>query len=208
MKKIIKNNEPQELRSWKRKNPCGRYGEIGWKIRQKIRSACISEQYGLCAFCCTPILDGTCHNAHLFSQDNYPHLSLDWNNIVASCNNETTCGTCQGTQVVPITPLMDECEIELIFYQSGRVKGITKRAQETIRILNLDSEKLKVRRKRAIEDFLYENGYFPPAQSIQEWDNEILNALINECRIIKNGKMIPYAPVLINICHHMLNRNS
>lgn len=206
MKKIIKHDEPEDLNSWKRKHSHGRYDEIDSTIRQSIRASCITEQYGLCAFCCTPILKDTCHNAHLLSQHTYPQYSLNWDNIVASCNSDATCGTCQGTHIIPITPLMDECETEFIFYQSGRVEGITTRAQETIQILNLNCDILKNRRKSVIRDFLYTNEYFPPIQDIEEWDTEILNALIQDCLKVKNGKLAPYAPVLINICRQMLKK--
>ena len=204
MQKIIKREEPKDLYLWRRKNPHGRYCEINSTIRQGIRSACITEQYGLCAFCCAPISDNTCHNAHLLSQDIYPQHSLNWNNIVTSCNQKETCGKHQGTQKIPVTPRMDECETEFIFYQSGRIKGLTQRANDTIRILHLDSERLNNRRKRAIEYFLYNNEYFPPAEDVQAWDVEILEALIQDCLHVKEGKLAPYSPILVNICRHML----
>lgn len=99
---------------------------------------------------------------------------------------------------------MEECEHELVFYQSGRVKGLAERAKEAIRILNLDCDELRSRRKKAIRDFLYGTECWPPEEDVDGWDDEILNELINQCRRA-GADLAPYAPVLINICSTIIN---
>ncbi len=57
--------------------------------------------------------------------------------IVASCNTPNQCGDAHKSQHLPLTPLMTECETELRFKISGRVEGLSDRAADTIRVLNL-----------------------------------------------------------------------
>lgn len=158
MQKIDKGDEPECFTRWKSQHPGARYRDIKERqgeVKRAIRLACRSEQRGLCAFCCRPIGLDNSHNAHLESQDMHSELSLNWDNIVASCDSRNSCGKSQGNNSLPLSPLMEECEHELVFYQSGSVKGLAERAKEAIRILNLDCDELRSRRKKAIRDFLY-----------------------------------------------------
>lgn len=208
MRKINKESEPQALLDWKRNHPHGRYKDVAnTDISFAIRKACIQEQYGLCAFCCVPIDTISSHNAHLQSQHHFPQKSLLWDNIVASCNNQDSCGKHQKEQDLPLSPLMEECEKELKFYINGKVKGLTQRAQEAIEILNLNNETLRRRRKQCINDFFLSEGYFPPREEPYSWDNEIWQAIMNDCRIPdENGRLLPFAPAIANVGWHLLNK--
>lgn len=202
MRHITKGNEPPELVSWKRKNPGKHYGDLSEMERQAIRRECVSEQRGLCAFCCTRITASgrDAHNAHLQSQADFPQHSLDWTNIVASCNNRETCGSSQGHTTPPLSPLMPECETELRFHLSGRVTGETPRARETIKLFQLDGDQLRNRRKKAIDDFFYINEYYPPEEDPLSWDAEIWRAIITQCLTPdENNELAPFAPVLAGI---------
>lgn len=206
MRYITKENEPPELVRWKRRNPGKRYRDLSEVERQAIRRECVSEQHGLCAFCCTRITASgrDAHNAHLQSQTDFPQHSLDWTNIVASCNNRATCGSSQGHATPPLSPLMPECETELLFYVSGRVEGLTDRAQKAIELFQLDCKQLRDKRKKAISDFLYINGYFPPEEDILSWDAEIWRAIITQCLTPdENKELAPFAPALAGIGRHL-----
>ena len=203
MRHITKENEPPELVSWKRKNPGKRrYRDLSEVERQAIRRECVSEQHGLCAFCCTRITASgrDAHNAHLQSQTDFPQHSLDWTNIVASCNNAETCGTRQKQETPSLSPLMPECETELLFYVSGRVEGLTERAQKTIELFQLDCDQLRNKRKKAISDFLYIHEYYPPEEDPLSWDAEIWQEIIMQCLTPDdNNELAPFAPVLPGI---------
>lgn len=210
MRKINKKSEPQDLLDWKKRNSHGYYKDLAnTDISFAIRKACVQEQYGLCAFCCVPI-DATAsssHNAHLQSQHHFPQKSLFWDNIVASCNNQDSCGKHQKEQDLPLSPLMEECEQELKFYIDGKVIGLTQRAQKAIEILNLNNEILRRRRKQCIDDFFILEGYFPPMENPYSWDNEIWQAIIDGCCTLdENGRLLPFAPVLANVGWHLLNK--
>lgn len=121
MRKIQKGNEPDSLKRWKRANQQQRYPDLPPAERREIREACIEEQYGLCAYCCHGITVDNAHNEHVEAQNTAPGRTLDFANIVASCNHSKQCGDAHKSQALPLTSLMSECETELKFYVSGRV---------------------------------------------------------------------------------------
>ena len=203
MRKINKSNEPAGLTRWKRDYPKGRYAETDPAVRQEIRAASVREQYYLCAYCCQRITDSSCHNEHIEAQDIAPNKTLDFDNIVASCNTKNQCGHKHGNKELSLTPLMDECETELQFYISGEVKGLTARAEQAIDILNLggansENRRLIEQRKQLAEGLLWTNGADPRWQFMLE-DEELTRLLIEDCLIPKDGKMDAFAPVLKNI---------
>ena len=128
MRKIIKGEEPEELNQWKRRNPKSCYTNLTEKERRPIRQACLKEQYYLCAYCCYSISMEDSHNEHIQPQDVAPKQTLNFHNIVASCEKSNQCGIAHDKKDILLTPLMAECETELKYYLSGKVKGITERA--------------------------------------------------------------------------------
>ncbi len=203
MKKIDKHCEPKTLNDWKRKNPTKyRYEDLSYRERQAINQACIEEQYALCAYCCKLITEETSHNEHVESRSSAPQRELDFANMVASCNTQKQCGLAHGHQPLPLTPLMPECETELKFYLSGRVKGLTERAKKSIQVLNLGDQEGNNRsliemRKQMIDSLIYQQGESPDELDVLE--DELLAILIEDLSQPKNGKLSPFSPVLINI---------
>lgn len=69
MRKITKGAEPDSLSKWKQQNKTATYPDLPHEERQSVRTACIAEQFGLCAYCCQSItLDGS-HNEHVEAQN-------------------------------------------------------------------------------------------------------------------------------------------
>lgn len=203
MRKITKSaSEPQALTQWKRDYPHSSYADLNEIVRQAIRLACTQEQYYICAYCCQGISghNNDTMNEHVEARRLAPNRSLDFNNIVASCKTQNQCDNSHGSQPLPLTPLMDECETELQFSISGRVQGLTERAEEAIRVLNLgdnetNNRALINRRKLMIEVLLAVHGV-----EENESDPEILDILAEDLtEPDDNGKLQPFAPVLINI---------
>ena len=101
-------------------------------------------------------------NEHVEAQRIAPHKTLDFNNIVASCRATDQCDLAHGSQPLPLTPLMSECETELRFKINGRIEGITERARQAIKVLNLGDHELSnkslvYKRKRVFESILLIN---------------------------------------------------
>jgi uncharacterized protein (TIGR02646 family) len=207
MRTISKGAEPSNLTAWKYINPHGRYNHLTEDIRRIIRQHALEEQFYLCAYCCQRIQDiDDCHNEHVEAQNLNPGRTLDFSNIVASCNTPNQCGDAHKSQHLPLTPLMAECETELRFKISGRVEGLSNRATDTIRVLNLgDHEKnnraLIEKRKQLSNALLWTNG-INPDEGLE--DEELLGMLINDLSQPQQNQMEPFTPVVINILQSWL----
>lgn len=216
MRKIYKGQEPASLAAFKRQNPHARYHDLpndeeGQAIRQQIREACTTEQFHLCAYCCQAI-SGTSEdtmNEHVEARDLAPKRTMDFSNLVASCKTPKQCDAAHGSQPLPLTPLMPECETELRFKWSGRVEGLTERAKEAIRVHNLgdteQSNKVLVAKRKQLVDSLIWTHYGDDQQALAlEDDAQLLTMLIEDLSQPKQGKLEPFAPVLVNILRSQL----
>jgi len=208
VRKIDKEVEPATLALWKRQNRTLRYKDLPPQESRAIRSSCITEQYGLCAYCCQSITLDDAHNEHVEAQDRAPNRTLDYSNIVASCNRKHQCGHGRGTHQLPLTPLMVECETELKFYLSGLVTGHTERARVSIETLNLghteESNRGLVGRRKAMVDTLIYGQELRP-EDLQHEDEELLGLLLEVFQTPEAGKPLqPFSPVLANVIRHFL----
>ena len=207
MRTISKGAEPSSLIAWKRTNPHGCYNQLTKDIRRIIRQHSREEQFYLCAYCCQRIQDiDACHNEHVEAQNLNTGRTLDFSNIVASCNTSNQCGDAHKSQYLPLTPLMAECETELRFKISGRVEGLSDRAIVTIQVLNLgDHEKnnraLIEKRKQLSNALLWTNSVDPDEGLESE---ELLEMLIGDLSQPQNGQMEPFTPVVVNILQSWL----
>ncbi|SEI71346.1 TIGR02646 family protein [Allopseudospirillum japonicum] len=206
MRKIDKGIEPLSLIAFKQGSPNARYSDLSDVERRDIRAACTTEQFYLCAYCCQLISgdNSDTMNEHVEAQAIAPNRSLDFTNIVASCRKPNQCDAAHGSRPLTLTPLMQECETELRFRMSGRVEGLTERAENSIQVLNLgDTEKnnkaLIEMRKQLIDSLIWEKYGDDPANLELEDDKELLNLLIDDLLTPEEGKLAPFAPVLVNI---------
>ncbi|MDR9877058.1 TIGR02646 family protein [Pseudomonas allii] len=203
MRKITKGKEPAALTQWKRTHPKGRYRELTHEERSAIRQACIDEQYGLCAHCCDAITLDRAHNEHVEAQRDAQNRTVDFSNIVASCNRPKQCGDSHAHQALPLTALMDECETELKFYLSGRVEGLTPRAITSIQVLNLGDSREKNRalfnaRRDIINTLLFNSRMDGSDLKIENID--LLTIIEEELQQPdENGQLKPFSPVLVNV---------
>lgn len=208
MRLITKGQEPAELTAWKKANPNGHYQDLEGSeqdkaIRRAIRQAAIQEQFGLCAYCCKQIGVDNSSNEHLASQMENKNRTLDFANIVASCKIPNRCNQKRGSQALPLTPLMAECEIELRFYLSGKVVGTKARATETINVLALDTPAIRKERQELVDSLIY--GVGMTAGDLQPPDDELLKILISDLQQPDEaGYLPPFSPVLISIINRLL----
>jgi uncharacterized protein (TIGR02646 family) len=199
MRKINKETEPSTLTIWKRKHPQSQYADLTATIRQAIRKQCIEEQFCLCAYCCALIKNNpiSCHNEHLDAQDKAPQKTLDYDNMVASCNANNQCGKAHKSQPLSLTPLMNACETELKFYLTGRVTGLTPRADKAIIVLNLNHPALVETRKQLVDALIYEIGEDP--KDIEVLDDYLLEVLLEDMYLSGKEYLRPFSPVLVNM---------
>jgi len=208
VRRIEKEVEPQALTRWKRTNGGLRYRDLPSEERRAIRSACLVEQYGLCAYCCQSITVDDSHNEHLEAQDSAPNRTLDFSNIVASCERTHQCGHGRGTRSLALTPLMQECETELKFYLSGLVEGRTERARGCVETLNLghtdeSNRGLVGARKALLDTLIYDQGS-EPGELLHE-DEEILSMILDDLQMPDaEQRLRPFSPALVNVIRHLL----
>ena len=207
MRTISKGTEPPSLTVWKRANPNKQYRDLESDIRQNIRDFSLKEQFYICAYCCQRIKNtDDCHNEHLEAQSVNPKRTLDFTNIVASCETQNQCGKAHKSQFLPLTPLMAECETEIRFKISGRAEGLSDRATATIQILNLGdherhNKKLIEKRKQLSNVLLWTND-INPNEGLE--DDQLLERLIDELVQPQQGQMEPFTPVVINLLRSWL----
>ena len=210
MREITKGDEPALLTAWKRANPRARYPALSNEQRRAIRTSCITEQFGLCAYCCQSIDVDTAHNEHIEAQDTAPNRTLDCLNIVASCQTPNQCGHGRGTQFLPLTPLMTECETELKFYLSGRVEGLTERAKTSISALNLgdtlESNRGLIGKRKALVEAILFSELLDPAGLVAEDDDLLAMLMDNLLTPDDDQRLQAFSPVLVNVIRHYLAR--
>lgn len=208
MRKITKGDEPASLAQWKHAHPKGRYPDLTHEPSRSIRQACVEEQYGLCAYCCHEITADNARNEHVQAQKLAPTRTLDFSNIVASCDRPKQCDKAHGHQALPLTPLMDECETELKFYISGRVQGLTPRAITAIQVLNLgdtheNNRTLINARKSLLDLLLFDYGV--NGKELDAEDNELLIALVDDLQLPDaTNRLKPFSPVLVNVIRQLI----
>lgn len=203
MRKITKRAgfEPESLSTWKRANPTGKYKDLSVNERQDIRNAATEEQFFLCAYCCKAIsgTNADTMNEHVEAQRIDPNRTVDFSNIAASCTSANQCDDSHDSKVLPLTPFMNECETELTFSLSGRIRGTTQRATDAIKVLNLGDKEENNRgmieqRKIAIQTLLLSE-----VDPDDDMENEELQLLIDDLSTAVDGQLLPFSPVCVNI---------
>lgn len=147
---IKKGREPEFLTEFKKKYPGKTYdSEEFAEFRALLNGTLRKEQKGLCAYCCARIEEGKSHNEHIEPQ--HPgtyvsHRTLDYFNLVASCNRVKTCGSKKQNNYDAnqfVSPLDETCEDVFTYYLDGVIEG----NQYTIDLLNLNDYELRNARK-------------------------------------------------------------
>lgn len=186
---IEKKDEPGWLADYKKCHPLGNYDSDSFsQYRGQLRDELVKEQRSLCAYCCGCITKEKSHNEHIEPRNpknGVSTRSLDYFNIVASCNNTKTCGNIKGNTYDPkkfISPLSPDCEEAFIYYEDGMIEG----DKYTIDLLNLNAYELRKARKavyKMIKDLDKETIkliYCQEEENLPAYYNVILWFLKNE----------------------------
>ena len=147
---IEKNKVPEFLRKFTDKYPNAGYDNIEFKqFIRPLRENLVKEQRGLCAYCCSKISVESSHNEHIEPRHNQGLLSrrsLDYTNIIASCNAPETCGNHKGKKYDEkrfVAPVNKDCADKFSYDPDGYIKG----DEYTISLLNLNSYRLRKARR-------------------------------------------------------------
>lgn len=169
MKYIVKGQEPQTFSKWKEmasKDWSPTYDTLPGETKKVLKEALIREQGGLCCYCEQRLTASDSHIEHLRPQSNFPDKSLEYLNMLCSCQGEMIkgdpihCGHAKGNwfdEALILSPLNPDCEKRLSFTGDGHIKSrlaSDMAANETIKRLGLGIPKLNALRKAVIDPFL------------------------------------------------------
>ncbi|MDR3594430.1 retron system putative HNH endonuclease [Clostridium sp.] len=170
MLKINKENEPEFLLEYKRKNSPKAWKDYESEIKDCLKSFILEkEQYKYCERTIYELSES--HIEHIKPRDKFPKSFQEYNNIIVSCNNKHICGMKKGKDyneefIHPVLENPDEYldfnlangEIIPKFTQEETLNY--KRAKYTIEILNLNDYKLKEARKTLIDSLEVYKEYY------------------------------------------------
>jgi uncharacterized protein (TIGR02646 family) len=166
MRHIQKNEEPQSFAEWKAiesQTPNCTYENLKNPQKRDLHEALLQEQGYLCCYCEMQIERQDSHIEHVKPQNLYTELSLDYFNMLASCQGENTpplkksihCGQKKGNELLKISPLDPNCTEFFRYTEAGEIVPNQDRndeaAKNAINILGLNIDKLIRLRKSAID---------------------------------------------------------
>lgn len=172
MKYIHKSAEPTLFSDWKTLHPgatykndlCDHSNPDAFAAKTALKNALLQEQKYLCCYCECRITANNSHIEHFRPKDPsmFPHLQLDYNNLLASCTKEPTgsvdehCGHKKGNAFSNdlVSPLETDCSSHFTYRLDGTIEGVDQRGKTTRQMLHLDSALLNKQRKNLIDSFL------------------------------------------------------
>jgi uncharacterized protein (TIGR02646 family) len=164
VKHIRKKPEPpnilQKIITPTTRNPTPTYSKLRSKKKQELRKALSAEQGYICCYCEQRLAPDKSHIEHLQPKSVAAHLSLDYINLLVSCQAELQpgdpihCGMAKDDwfdEKLMVSPLWEDCADFFEFSLAGEIMATkdannSKAAQETIDRLNLNIDNLKAQR--------------------------------------------------------------
>lgn len=116
-----------------------------------------------CVYCEARLVDADRHIEHFKPKCTYPTLTFAWENLFGCCNGKSSCGRYKDSHGRPynVDDLIDPCKEDpddfFRFRTDGRIdvrndldESQSKRARETLRVLNLDDQAGPLRKRREV----------------------------------------------------------
>lgn len=186
MKCIQKSAEPPELTAWKSEwvgpGKTTTWEDLPGDVSRAIRQALFADQGHICCYCCRRIVDNDSHIEHLVPRNprtGDPALTFSWDNLLASCQGNLMrgdpihCGRKKDEwydAALMVSPLRAGCEPRFRYELDGRMVAADDSdltATETICRLDLDGERLRGLRRKAIEGLFADLDHDLSAEEIQ-----------------------------------------
>jgi uncharacterized protein (TIGR02646 family) len=162
MKYIVKSKKPKVLLNFKNeyRKKHGRnavYGDITPDVKNNLKSALLEEQHFICCYCMKRINQNNSHIEHIKPQVRFPSETLDYSNLLLSCNgisnNKDNCGHRKDDWYNAkdfLTPINPDCEKIFTYSITGKMDALKENGKITISKLNLNSNLLVRARKEII----------------------------------------------------------
>ncbi|MEC4819850.1 MAG: retron system putative HNH endonuclease [Scytonema sp. PMC 1069.18] len=202
MKRIIKGREPLSLLEHRLKS----FADYdNYPEKDELRTSLLTEQGYICCYCMQRISAERMKIEHWRSQDRYPNLQLNYNNLLGACeggqgspSHLQHCDTKKGNTEIKINPLDNprNCEEAIKYLATGKIYSDHETIDRELNdVLNLNMQTLVNNRKEVLELALqqlkseYPKGDWTVAmltKKIQQWSNRQ-----------KDAKYKPYCQIVI-----------
>lgn len=116
-----------------------------------------------CAYCEARLAEANRHIEHFKPKCTFPALTFTWENLFGCCNGQSSCGHYKDSRGKPysvddiIDPCIEDPDQFFHFRTDGRIDirrdldaNQSKRANETLRVLNLDDQAGPLRKRREV----------------------------------------------------------
>lgn len=165
MRHIEKTEPPKEFEEYC-KTPGVCYEGLDGEPKHALRKRLLDDQGYLCCYCGCRIMDNNQTKIeHIKCQERYGYLSLDFNNMLASCDggeldrskrirpkHQCHCDVKKSDRDIPLSPLDNEIESLFTYFDDGTVKG-TGDGKDLIEILGLNVNYLVSKRKSVFQAY-------------------------------------------------------
>ena len=204
---IRKSPSPDSFENWKRTNRQREFGALKGQPKTDLKNSLISEQKGLCCYCCARISRDNSHIEHIKPKGNrkWRNLRFSYKNLLASCDGfddyGITCGHNKDEwydEELFISPLEEDCESHFTYSLDGRIFGACdddKKASETIKRLYINSYELITARKAVIDSILGDSSIYENLEAELDWYNTPGD----------NGQLESFHNVIIFTLEHLLS---
>lgn len=125
------------------------------KISEKLREYILLDEQNLCCAYCQKEIDASkyCSNIDHFKTRNlFPELTLEYNNLLVSCNTKNRCSSSKDSQTSIlktredykkiVNPVSDNPDEYFDYLATGEIIGKNEKAQFTIELFNLKDTSL------------------------------------------------------------------
>lgn len=185
-------------------HPANTWDDLTALDKQQIRAGLQQMQDDRCAYCEGKVFSG--HIERFRRRQCFPGLTFDWDNLFLSCGSQDHCGHYKDSKKVTpynpddlIKPDVDDPDTFLYFHSSGevRVRGgtsklATHRAEETIRVFNLNYGRLTAERRAVLKT--YKQSNLGILEELAQWDDQLRQDYI--VAEIAANRNTPYATVI------------
>jgi uncharacterized protein (TIGR02646 family) len=148
----------------------GKDEAISYYSASRLRRVLVEEQFHICCYCNDTIKGESLDTKieHFLPKETYKEDIFNYLNLLAACNGgerdakpralhcDTHKGSKDPSQFQLVSPFDNDSSTHFLFRENGEISGKTLKGKETISFLNLDCSKLNLRRKEAIEMYLYD----------------------------------------------------
>ncbi|MFA6783544.1 MAG: retron system putative HNH endonuclease [Sphaerochaeta sp.] len=153
---------------------CIRYDNLPPGVKQVMRTSLYKEQHGLCAYCMAKVTETKESPIEHIIPRSTTHtgdvLSLDWKNMVLSCDGGRTnnakpvsCDAYKGDKpLLNLSPLHDACIKRISYSHSGKILSEDDQYKHDLEdVLNLNNEMLVYTRKQILNRLNLEKNKKP-----------------------------------------------